>query len=246
MLALIAGTGFYDWDALRNQQEKRIDTPYGEANVFLGEVDGPGGVKKPLVFLPRHARNHSIPPHLINYRANIWALQSLGVQKIIAVNAVGSLLREVPPGSIVLVDDFIDFTYGREHTFFTGGEAGVRHTDMTHCYDEDWQSQIKAAATRANIPLVEGGVYVCVQGPRFESRAEIRAFARLGGTISGMTGVPEVTLANELGLKYGSLAMVTNYACGLADKVTHEEVTELMGLNAERLAKILLELVWAY
>ncbi len=245
MLALIAGTGFYDWDALRNQQEKRIVTPYGEANVFLGEVEGPAG-PKPLVFLPRHARNHSIPPHLINYRANIWALQSLGVQKIIAVNAVGSLLREVPPGSIVLVDDFIDFTYGREHTFFTGGETGVRHTDMTHCYDEDWQSQIKAAAARAKIPLVEGGVYVCVQGPRFESRAEIRAYARMGGTISGMTGVPEVTLANELGIKYGSLAMVTNFACGLADKVTHEEVTELMGINAERLAKILLELVWTY
>ena len=117
---------------------------------------------------------------------------------------------------------------------------------MTHCYDEAWQRQIKAAAERAAVPLVENGVYVCVQGPRFESRAEIRAFARLGGTISGMTGVPEVTLANELGIKYGSLAMVTNYACGLAEKVTHAEVTELMGANAKRLAKILLQLVYAY
>lgn len=245
MLALIAGTGFYDWAALQNQQEKRVETPYGEARLFLGEVETPAGAK-PLVFLPRHARNHSIPPHLINYRANIWALHSLGVRDIIAVNAVGSLLREVPPGSIVLVDDFLDFTSGREHTFFTGGEAGVQHTDMTHCYAEDWQRQIKAAAERAAVPLVEGGVYVCVQGPRFETRAEIRAFARLGGTISGMTGVPEVTLANELGMKYGSLAMVTNYACGLADKVTHAEVTELMSANADKLAKILLELVYAY
>lgn len=245
MLALIAGTGFYDWEELKNQQEKHISTPYGEASVFQGEVMTPQGAK-PLVFLPRHARNHSIPPHLINYRANIWALQSLGVDKIIAVNAVGSLLREVPPGSIVLVDDFLDFTYGREHTFFTGGEAGVQHTDMTHCYDEEWQQQIKAAAERANIPLMEKGVYVCVQGPRFESRAEIQAFARLGGTISGMTGVPEVTLANELGLKYGSLAMVTNFACGLADKVTHAEVTELMNANAKSLAQILLQLVYAY
>ena len=245
MLAVIAGTGFYDWEELKNHQEKHISTPYGEASVFQGEVMTPQGVK-PLVFLPRHARNHSIPPHLINYRANIWALQSLGVDKIIAVNAVGSLLREVPPGSIVLVDDFLDFTYGREHTFFTGGEAGVQHTDMTHCYDEEWQQQIKAAAERANIPLVGKGVYVCVQGPRFESRAEIQAFARLGGTISGMTGVPEVTLANELGLKYGSLAMVTNFACGLADKVTHAEVTELMNANAKSLAQILLQLVYAY
>ena len=132
----------------------------------------------------------------------MWARwRRLGVQKIVAVNAVGSLLREVPPGSIVLVDDFLDFTYGREHTFFEGGEAGVRHTDMTDCYAKDWQRQIKAAAERAGVPIVEDGVYVCVQGPRFESRAEIRAFARLGGTISGMTGVPEVTLANELGLQ---------------------------------------------
>ena len=106
MLALIAGTGFYDWEELKNQQEKHISTPYGEASVFQGEVMTPQGAK-PLVFLPRHARNHSIPPHLINYRANIWALQSLGVDKIIAVNAVGSLLRDVPPGSIVLVDDFL-------------------------------------------------------------------------------------------------------------------------------------------
>ena len=119
-------------------------------------------------------------------------------------------------------------------------------SDMTHCYDEEWQQQIKAAAERAAIPLVEKGVYVCVQGPRFESRAEIQAFARLGGTISGMTGVPEVTLANELGLKYGSLAMVTNFACGLADKVTHAEVTELMNANAKSLAQILLQLVYAY
>ena len=245
MLALSAGTGFYDWEALQNQQEKHVQTPYGEAVLFVGEVATPDG-SKPLVFLPRHARSHSIPPHLINYRANIWALHSLGVQKIVAVNAVGSLLREVPPGSIVLVDDFLDFTYGREHTFFEGGEAGVRHTDMTDCYAKDWQRQIKAAAERAGVPIVEDGVYVCVQGPRFESRAEIRAFARLGGTISGMTGVPEVTLANELGLQYGSLAMVTNFACGLAEKVTHEEVTELMGANAERLAKILLQLVYAY
>ena len=200
MLALIAGTGFYDWEALQNQQEKHVQTPYGEAVLFVGEVATPDG-SKPLVFLPRHARSHSIPPHLINYR---------------------------------------------EHTFFEGGEAGVRHTDMTDCYAKDWQRQIKAAAERAGVPIVEDGVYVCVQGPRFESRAEIRAFARLGGTISGMTGVPEVTLANELGLQYGSLAMVTNFACGLAEKVTHEEVTELMGANAERLAKILLQLVYAY
>ncbi len=245
MLGLIAGTGFYNWEALENQQEKQVYTPYGTATVFVGEVAAPAG-RKPVVFLPRHAKNHTIPPHKINYRANIWALQSLGVDKIIAVNAVGSLLKEVPPGSIVLVDDFLDFTYGREHTFFTGGEAGLQHTDMTNCYDRNWQEVIAAAADKAGVPLVKDGIYVCVQGPRFETRAEIRAYAKLGGTVSGMTGVPEVTLANELGLKYGSLALVTNFCCGLASAVSDDEVRAVMAQNTAQLAKILLQLVCAY
>ncbi len=245
MLGLIAGTGFYNWDALQNQREKKIETPYGTATVFLGEVATPAGPKQ-MVFLPRHAKNHTIPPHKINYRANIWALHNLGVTKIIAVNAVGSLLRDVPPGSVVLVDDFLDFTYDREQTFFTGGEAGLQHTDMTDCYDTAWQREISAAAAKAGVPLVQGGVYVCVQGPRFETRAEIRAYAKLGGTVSGMTGVPEVTLANELGLKYGSLALVTNFCCGLAPAVSDDEVRRVMAKNTEQLAKILLELVYAY
>lgn len=242
MLGLIAGTGFYDWDRLINQQERQVETPYGTATVFLGEVECIGG-NKSVVFLPRHAKNHTIPPHKINYRANIYALKSLGVDKIVAVNAVGSLLREIAPGSIVLVDDFLDFTFGREHTFFTGGEAGLQHTDMTNCYDRDWQETIAAAAKSAGVDLVRDGVYVCVQGPRFESRAEIRAYAKLGGTVSGMTGVPEVTLANELGLKYGSLALVTNFCCGLADAVSDDEVRRVMRGNTEKLAKILLALV---
>lgn len=242
MLGLIAGTGFYDWDKLKNQQEKQVETPYGTATVFVGEVMCADGAKQ-VVFLPRHAKNHSIPPHMINYRANIWALKSLGVEKIVAVNAVGSLLPEVAPGSIVLVDDFIDFTFGREHTYFTGGEAGLQHTDMTHAYDRDWQEVLAAAACAADVPIVRDGVYVCVQGPRFESRAEIKAYAKLGGTLSGMTGVPEVTLANELGLTYGSLALVTNFCCGLAPAVSNDEVQRVMKQNTERLAKILLELV---
>lgn len=242
MLGLIAGTGFYDWAALENQQERCVETPYGTATVFVGEVMTDGGAKS-VAFLPRHAKNHTIPPHMINYRANIWALKSLGVEKIVAVNAVGSLLPEVAPGSIVLVDDFLDFTFGREHTYFTGGEAGLQHTDMTEAYDRDWQEVLAAAAANAGVEIVRDGVYACVQGPRFESRAEIRAYAKLGGTVSGMTGVPEVTLANELGLKYGSLALVTNFCCGLAPAVSNDEVQRVMKLNTEKLAKILLELV---
>lgn len=245
MLGIIAGTGFYDWVALENQREQTIQTPYGEAVVFLAEVRMESGMK-PVVFLPRHARNHSIPPHMINYRANIWALHKLGVDRIVAVNAVGSLLRDVPPGSIVLVDDFLDFTSGREHTFFTGGEAGLVHTDMTDCYAARWQEVIRSAAAAAGVDIVDGGVYVCVQGPRFETRAEIRFYAAVGGTVSGMTGVPEVTLANELGIEYASLAMVTNLACGLAEKVSDEEVRAVMQANTGRLEKILLEVVRAY
>lgn len=253
MLGIIAGTGFYDWEGLKNQQERTIATPYGDAVVFTSDVfvgdknsGDTGEGKKQVVFLPRHARNHSIPPHKINYRANIWALHSLGVDHIVAINAVGSLLRDVPPGSIVLVDDFMDFTHGREDTFFTGGEAGLVHTDMTDCYDSGWQQVIREAAARAGIELIDGGVYVCVQGPRFESRAEIRFYAMSGGTVTGMTGVPEVVLANELGIKYGSLAMVTNFACGLTDKVSNDEVQEVMSANTSKLARILLEVVRVY
>ena len=245
MLGLIAGTGFYDWEALKNQHQREVTTPYGNAQVFIGEV-GVAGTEKQVVFLPRHAKNHTIPPHKINYRANIWALKNLGVDKIVAINAVGSLLKNVPPGSIVLVDDFLDFTYGREHTFFTGGESGLQHTDMTNCYDHDWQDVIAEAASSAGVPIVRDGVYVCVQGPRFETRAEIRAYARLGGTVSGMTGVPEVTLANELSLKYGSLALVTNFCCGLAEAVSDDEVRRVMQSNVKELEKILLELVRLY
>lgn len=242
MLGLIAGTGFYDWEALKDQQETKVQTPYGEAVVFVGRVDGQNG-SKTVAFLPRHAKNHTIPPHMINYRANIWALKQLGVDKIVAVNAVGSLLKEVAPGSVVLVDDFIDFTFGREHTYFTGGEAGLQHTDMTNCYDREWQQTLGAAAAAAGVDIVPNGVYVCVQGPRFESRAEIRAYAMLGGTVSGMTGVPEVTLANELGLKYGSLALVTNFCCGLADAVSDDEVRSVMQGNTAKLTKILIKLI---
>lgn len=245
MLGLIAGTGFYNWEALENQRERDISTPYGKAVVFEGEVQTSEG-RKPMVFLPRHARNHSIPPHLINYRANIYALHRLGVDKIIAINAVGSLVREVAPGSIVLIDDLLDFTYGREHTFFKGGADGVQHTDMTDCYAKDWQQEIKAAAAAAGVPLREGGVYVCVQGPRFETRAEVRMFGQLGGTVSGMTGAPECVLANELGIKYGGLSMVTNYACGLAETVSDDEVRQVMNANSQRLAAILLQLIERY
>lgn len=238
MLGIVAGTGFYDWALLQDQKEQICSTPYGDAVLYTGIFVG-NKKKIPVVFLPRHQKNHSIPPHLINYRANLFALYQLGVTRLVAINAVGSLLATIKPGEIVLIDDCIDFTWGRQHTFFTGGEAGVKHIDMTHCYCLDWQKQIMIAAETADVPLIQNGIYVATQGPRFETRAEVQMFARLGGTVVGMTGMPEASLACELGICYGSLSMVTNYACGIGKPLAEADIGAVMRENTKKLEQIL-------
>ncbi len=235
MLGIIAGTGFYEMKMLQNAKVEHIATAYGNAAVYLGEYLG-----KKLAFLPRHGKGHSIPPHLVNYRANIEALNSLGVKRILAINAVGSLKYELPPGSLVLINDFLDFTYGREHTYFTGGEAGVGHVSMCEPYCKAWQKEILSAAKNIGIELFQNGVYVATQGPRFESPAEIKMFAMLGGTVVGMTGVPEVCLAAEKGLCYGAVSVVTNLGSGMTDNIAHGEVVGVMN-KANAALEILLE-----
>lgn len=241
MLGVIAGTGFYSWDLLQSPLEKEIETPYGTAVVCLGEVAG-----KPVAFLPRHKKNHSVPPHRINYRANIWALHSLGVTRLVAINAVGSLDKNICSGEIVLVDDFIDFTWGREHTFYDGENGKVGHADMTECYCCDLQGLIMQAADNAGISLHTGGVYVATQGPRFETRAEIRAFARLGGTVVGMTGVPECQLAVEMGICYAGLSYVTNYACGIEGSLSSSDISTVIAENKIKLENLLKNLAAVY
>ncbi|MCL5115997.1 MAG: S-methyl-5'-thioadenosine phosphorylase [Firmicutes bacterium] len=235
-VAVIGGTGVYDPTWLQGAQEQTVDTPYGATRVTVGALDGGQSV----VFMNRHGLGHSVPPHQVNYRANLWALKSLGVDRVIATAAVGSLNLGMPPGSMVLVDQFLDFTKSRPVTFHDGGEGGVVHTDVTEPYCPASRDRIWQAARDQSLPLVMGGVYVTTEGPRFETPAEIRAFRILGGDLVGMTGVPEVVLARELGLCYTTIALVTNFAAGISKTaLTHQEVLEVMAQHVDRLRSVM-------
>lgn len=225
----------YDPGLLEGREETTVTTPYGEARVSLGRFRG-----IEVGFLTRHGPHHSLPPHRVNYRANIRALRDLGFERVLATAAVGSLNPEMKPGEFVLVDQFVDFTRRRESTFFEGGEAGVVHVDFTEPYCPELRASLARAARELEIAAHEGGVYVCTEGPRFETPAEIRAFRILGGDLVGMTNVPEVVLAREANLCYALVAAVTNFAAGISPTpLTHEEVLQVMAANTARLRALL-------
>lgn len=180
-----------------------------------------------LVFMSRHGVDHVTPPHLVNYRANIWALRELGVRKVLATAAVGSLSSDYRIGELVLLDQFLDFTKSRAATFYEGGQQGVLHIDMTEPYCATARQVIMNAAENVGITVKNGACYVCTEGPRFETPAEIRMFQLLGADVVGMTSVPEVVLARELGMCYASIGMVTNEAAGIGShQLSHVEVME--------------------
>jgi len=235
MVGIIGGSGLYDPNMMTDIIEDRIATPFGEVRPFRGRYRG-----QELVFLPRHGTGHTVPPHLVNYRANIWALRSLGVERAIATAAVGSLKRRLKPGDAVIVDQFLDFTKSRPMTFFAGGPLGVVHVDYTEPYCPEVRRALLSAARAAGLRAHNSGCYACMEGPRFETPAEIRMLSRLGADVVGMTSVPEVVLAREAGICYGTVAMVTNYAAGLAGQaLSHQEVLDLMRTNAARLRLLL-------
>ena len=245
-VAIIGGTGVYESGILADVNASRLLTPYGQAVFEEGILRTTQG-RPPLevVFLARHGASHAIPPHRINYRANIWALHQLGVERIIGTGAVGSLREDFAPGDCVLADGFLDFTRTRPLTFFEGepvapgGPSGVVHTDMTEPYCPQLRRLLAEAAEAESIALHDGGCYVCTEGPRFESAAEIRAYRRLGADIVGMTNLPEVILARELGMCYALIAMVTNYAAGMTvNRLTHAEVVETMAENVRKIRAI--------
>jgi len=216
-IGIIAGTGFYNLPGLDGPALREVNTKFGSASVISGQWQGID-----LIFLNRHGMEHSVPPHRINYRANVSAMRDLDVNAIIAINVVGSIDPALNPGEILLIDDFIDFTSGRENTFFDGSTPeGVQHIDMTNVYDKELQSILLESATSQDIKLAIGGIYAGFNGPRFETPAEIR-FARLAGaTVVGMTGCPEAPLVRELGIPLASIALVVNPAAGLGE----EEIT---------------------
>ena len=211
-VAIIGGSGLTKLKNLRITRREVIRTPYGEpsAPMVYGQLGG-----QEAVFLPRHGAGHTIPPHEVNYRANIWALKHTGVDKAIAVNAVGGISPDyLASGTLVIPDQIIDYTYGRAHTFFDSEQKQVTHVDFTDPYCDGLRQTIIKAAARAGIKAISRGTYGATQGPRFESAAEIRRMERDGADIVGMTGMPEAGLARELDLCYASISLVVNPAAG--------------------------------
>jgi 5'-methylthioadenosine phosphorylase len=240
-LGVIGGSGLYRFVA--GSEVREVATPYGAPSgpLTLAEVGS-----QRVAFLPRHGPEHTIPPHRINYRANLHALRSLGVERVIGTAAVGSLRRELSPGHLVVCDQFIDCTWGRDGTFFDG--PVVAHTAMAEPYCAELRPLAVRAAQAVGMPVHERGTVLVNQGPRFATRAESRLHAALGGDLVNMTQCPEVQLARELGMCYVNLSLVTDYDAGLSEDqsvpaVTQEEVLRVFGENAERLRGVLVRLI---
>lgn len=217
---IIGGSGLDRLASLTMTSREAVPTPYGDPSGVLtsGKL-----CDKEVVFLPRHGMAHTIPPHAVNYRANIWALKSAGVSRIVAFAAVGGIRADCVPGVIVLPDQLIDYTWAREHTFFDGDTDHVHHIDFTDPYSKSLRKRLLRSAEVAAIEVVDGGTYAATQGPRLETAAEILRLERDGATIVGMTGMPEASLARELGIDYACVAIVVNPAAGKAAEVINME-----------------------
>jgi 5'-methylthioadenosine phosphorylase len=235
---VIGGSGLYEIKGLVLKSRKKITTPFGKPSgeYSIGEMGN-----KEIIFLPRHGKHHDIPPHMINYRANIWGFKKLGVERILSISAVGSIKKGLKPGDIVLLDQVLDMTKNRRSTFYDGKE-GVVHIDFTEPYCPELGRILLTAGKRIRVPLKRGGTYVAVEGPRLESASEIKSFKILGGDIVGMTGMPEASLARELEICYSGISVVANYAAGLSrNKLTVAEVMEAMKASTEKLKLLLRE-----
>jgi 5'-methylthioadenosine phosphorylase/5'-methylthioinosine phosphorylase len=220
--AIIGGSGLTELDSLNITHEKEIATPYGKpsAACVFGEL-----AWQKIIFLARHGNPHRIAPHKINYRANLWALKQAGAEQIIAVAAVGGITPQMPPAKIAIPNQMIDYSYGREHTYFAEDENAVKHIDFTMPYDKTLRQQLINSANDLTIEAT--GVYACTQGPRLETAAEIRRLERDGCDLVGMTGMPEAILARELEIPYACCAVVANWAAGKAEgEISMDEIMQ--------------------
>ncbi len=234
-VAIIGGTGVYNQSLLKNEKDITVDTSYGTVTLKQGDYKD-----RIVFFMPRHGGKHSVPPHLVNYKANIAALKLLDADAVIATAAVGTLRKDMPPGSRVVIDQFIDFTKSRDLTYYEGNNGFVVHTDFTNPYCQQVREEILLAGKILGQELVDGGCYVCCEGPRFETPAEVKMISSWGGDLVGMTNIPEVVLAREAGLCYATIALPTNYAAGLSETpLTHEEVLEEMDKTKPELDRLL-------
>lgn len=235
LLAIIGGSGFTTLPGLTSDHQAPVTTAYGAPSApltwgWLAELA--------VVFLPRHGAAHHVPPHRINYRANLRALADAGVTEIIALAAVGGIAADCPPGTLCVPDQLIDYTYGRPHTFYEGEDGALEHVDFTAPYSAALRQELLAAAAQANIAVRAGGCYGATQGPRLETAAEIARLERDGCDLVGMTGMPEAALARELGLEYAALAFVVNWAAGKGQGPIHaDEIAHHLNLCTATVAR---------
>jgi 5'-methylthioadenosine phosphorylase len=232
--AVIGGTGIYD--LLESSKKKNINTKYGEVELDIVQIKD-----LEIVFLARHGKDHSTPPHKINYRANMQALADLGIKYVFATAAVGSCNKKFAPGDVVVINDFIDFTKSREHTFYDGENTDVIHFEMNDPYCQNLRKKFYNMANSKSLAIKGSAVYVCTEGPRFETAAEIKMFEKLGGDVIGMTGVPEVVLAKEVHMCYASIGIVTNWATGFGDSVNIHEIKKSLNENKEKITEVFIE-----
>ena len=237
-IGIFGGTGIYDSGILENAKEITIDTPFGKPSdeITVGIFKG-----RKIAFLPRHGKKHTIPPHLINYKANIWAFKELGITRIIAPSAVGSLKEEIEPGHFALPTQFLDFTKSRNGSFSENGR--VIHISVADPFCPELQSSILKVTKEQNLHIHKDCTYVCIEGPRFSTKAESKFYRTTGAGIIGMTLVPECQLAREAQMCYASISTVTDYDVWAEKPVTAKEVLETLSKNVERTKKILTDLI---
>jgi 5'-methylthioadenosine phosphorylase len=243
VLAVIGGSGLTQLANLEVRRRKLARTPYGDPSGALtfGRIGGCD-----VVFLARHGYGHTIAPHEVNYRANLWALKQAGVNEVVSVASVGGIRNDLWPGAIVLPHQIIDYTWGRRATFFEGGDVPVTHIDFTAPYTEGLRRKLLAAGQACGEPIVDGAVYAATQGPRLESAAEIDRLERDGADVVGMTGMPEAALARELDLAYATIAVVVNHAAGRGESrqgIRLEGIEQMLHATIGRARRVIEEVV---
>lgn len=244
MLAIIGGSGLSHLSTLNIIRREVFRTPYGEpsAPVVFGQLCG-----EPVIFIARHGYGHTIPPHLVNYRANLWALREAGATSVLSVASVGGIRADLRPGALVVPHQILDYTWGRVQTFFDRPDEPVHHIDFTHPYDGELRQRILAAGARAGEAMFDGGVYATTQGPRLETAAEIDRLERDGADVVGMTGMPEAALAREIDLAYAAINVVANYGAGRGDSTDGIEFKQIEDVlhDAMRRVRSILEHICA-
>jgi 5'-methylthioinosine phosphorylase len=236
MLAIIGGSGLDRLSALESTRQAIVATPYGEpsAPLVFGRLN-----KRDIVFLARHGETHQLPPHKINYRANLWALREQGVKNIVSVATVGGIGHDFGAGVLAIPDQILDYTWGRVSSYFDGESGEVKHIDFTQPYCASLRTRLMGAAQRAGETVHDGGTYAATQGPRLESAAEIARLARDGADMVGMTGMPEAALARELDLCYATLAVVVNAAAGTGASTIAIDLPQAEAVGRVLMARVL-------